>query len=52
MKRKGQILEIATSWWGMLILAMIVLALLVAIFGFNLIPGAKEWLMRILRVGG
>jgi len=51
MKMKGQLLEIATSWWGMFILAMIVLGLLIAIFSYNLIPGAKEWLMRILGVG-
>lgn len=52
MKMKGQMLEIATSWWGMFILAMIVLGLLIAIFSLNLIPGARDWLMKILGVGG
>jgi hypothetical protein len=51
MRMKGQFLEIATSWWGIFILALIVLGLLIAIFGYNLIPGAKEWLMRILGIG-
>ena len=51
MKMKGQILEIMASWWGIFFLALVVLGLLVAIFGFNLIPGAEQWLMKILGVG-
>lgn len=52
MRMKGQILEIMTSWWGIFILALIVLGILVAIFGTNLIPGARDWLMRILGISG
>lgn len=52
MKMKGQILEFMTSWAGIFIMALIVLGVLVAIFSTNLIPGAKEWLLRTLGVGG
>lgn len=44
--------EILTSWWGIFILALIVLGVLLAVFSMNLIPGALKGLLRILGIGG
>jgi hypothetical protein len=52
MKMKAQsILAVMTSWWGIFILAIIVLGVLIAVFSMNLVPGARDWLLRILGVG-
>lgn len=50
--RKGQITEIFGSWWMFFLAAIVVIGLLVAIFAYTLIPGAKDFMLAVIGIKG